>query len=62
VQAITGHKTRAMAAKYGKGASQRRLAREARGRRNVRTEQKRKVWWEVGARRIAASQAIDGAD
>jgi integrase len=34
VQAITGHKTRAMAAKYGKGASQRRLAREARGRKN----------------------------
>ena len=32
VQAITGHKTRAMAAKYGKGADQRRLAREARDR------------------------------
>lgn len=33
VQAITGHKTRAMAAKYGKGARQRVLAREARERR-----------------------------
>jgi len=32
VQAITGHRTRAMVAKYGKGANQRRLAREARSR------------------------------
>ena len=32
VQAITGHRTRAMVAKYGKGARQRRLAREARNR------------------------------
>jgi integrase len=32
VQAITGHKTRAMAAKYGKGARQKVLAREARDR------------------------------
>lgn len=32
VQAITGHRTRAMAAKYGKGARQKVLAREARER------------------------------
>ena len=32
VQAITGHRTRAMVAKYGKGANQRRLGREARSR------------------------------
>jgi hypothetical protein len=32
VQAITGHRTRVMVAKYGKGANQRRLAREARSR------------------------------
>ncbi len=38
VQAITGHKTRQHAAKYGKGASQRRLAREARKRGGVKAD------------------------
>ena len=44
VQAITGHRTREMVAKYDKGASQRRLAREARNLQKRQRERNRKVW------------------